>query len=130
MNDLPIYILKASAGLAIISVPYYFLLRNDPNLNLKRFYLLLGLLAAWIFPLIVFRKPELLLNLTPTVFIDPGQEVVLPVSFSNAGEITGLTINWIRIGVIVYLAGLSFMFLKNLFIILRWNIHLEKEQES
>ncbi len=57
MNDLYIYLLKVSAGLAIISVPYYFLLRNDPNLNLKRFYLLLGLLASWIFPLIIFQGP-------------------------------------------------------------------------
>ena len=80
MNDLHIYLLKVSAGLAIIAAPYYFLLRNDPNLNLKRLYLLLGLLASWIFPLIIFRKPELFLNLTPTVFIDPGDETALPIS--------------------------------------------------
>ena len=33
MNDLHIYLLKVAAGMAIISIPYYFLLRNDPNLN-------------------------------------------------------------------------------------------------
>ncbi len=130
MNDLHIYLLKVAAGLAIISLPYYFLLRNDPNLNLKRFYLLLGLMASWIFPLIVFRKPELLLNLTPTVFIDLGEETVAPISINNTATTTGITLNWIKIGVMVYLAGLSFMFLKNLFIILRWNLSWKKNRNQ
>ena len=85
MNDLHIYFLKVSAGLAIITIPYYFLLRNDPNLNLKRFYLLAGLLVSWIFPLIVFRKPELLLSLTPTVFIDPMAGDPVPISLTSVG---------------------------------------------
>ncbi len=130
MNDLHIYLLKVAAGLAIISVPYYFLLRNDPNLNLKRFYLLLGLMASWIFPLIIFRKPELLLNLTPTVFIDPGDETALPISVSNTTSGAGITLNWIRIGILVYLSGLTFMFLKNLFILLRWNISWNKNKNE
>jgi len=128
MIDLPIYLLKVSAGLAIISVPYYFLLRNDPNLNLKRLYLLLGILASWIFPLIVFRRPEVLLNLTPTVFIDPGEESTLPIALDYTASSTGITLNWIRILVMIYLSGLSFMFLKNLFIILRWNIAWKKNR--
>ena len=128
MNDLQIYLLKVSAGLAIISVPYFFLLRNDPNLHLKRFYLLLGLLASWIFPLIVFRKPELLLDLTPTVFINLGEETAPPVSFNNLSATTSITLNWIKIGVMVYMAGISFMFIKNLFIILRWNLSWKKNR--
>ena len=130
MNDLHIYLLKVSAGLAIISVPYYFLLRNDPNLNLKRFYLLLGLIASWIFPLIVFRKPDLMLNLTPTIFIDPGEEEALPISISNIASTTGITINWIKIGVRVYLTGLTFMFFKNLVILLKWNIKWKKDKDE
>ncbi len=130
MNDLYLYLLKVAAGMAIISLPYYFLLRNDPNLNLKRFYLLLGLLAAWIFPLIVFRKPELLVNLTPTVFIDLGEESASPISISSVASETGITLNWIKIGVMVYLSGLSFMFFKNLFIILRWNLRWNKNRNE
>ncbi len=128
MIDPQIYLLKVAAGLAIISVPYYFLLRNDPNLNLKRFYLLLGLMTSWIIPLIVFRKPDLLLHLTPTVFIDPGEETALPFSINNTTSATGITINWIKIGVMVYLAGLSIMFFKNLFIIIRWNLTWKKNR--
>ncbi|MDX2429297.1 MAG: TonB family protein [Bacteroides sp.] len=128
MIDLHIYLLKVAGGMAIISIPYYFLLRNDPNLNLKRFYLLLGLMASWIFPLIAFRKPDLLLNLTPTVFIDLGEETTAPFNINNASSATGITINWIKIGVMVYLAGLSFMFFKNLYIILRWNLKWKKNR--
>ncbi len=130
MIDLHIYLLKVSAGLAIISVPYYFLLRNDPNLNMKRFYLMLGLIASWIFPLIVFRRPEVLLNLTPTVFIDPGEESALPIAIDYTTSATGITINWIKILVMVYLSGLSIMFLKNLFIILRWNITWKRNRNE
>ena len=130
MNDLAIYLLKVSLGLAIISIPYYFLFRNDPNLTLKRFYLLLGLAASWIFPLIVFRRPEVLLNLTPTVFIDPAEGESIPINISGSGSAVGVTINWIRVSVMVYLSGLSFMFLKNLFIILRWNINWQKNKDE
>ena len=130
MNDLHIYFLKVAAGLAIITIPYYFLLRNDPNLMLKRFYLLLGVLASWIFPLIVFRKPDLLLNLTPTVFIDLGEEEALPISISNIASTTGITFNWIKIGVMVYLTGLTFMFFKNLVILLKWNITWKKDRDE
>ncbi len=130
MIDLHIYLLKVSAGLAIISVPYYFLLRNDPNLNLKRIYLLLGVMASWIFPLIIFRRPEVLLNLTPTVFIDPGEESALPITINSTASTTGITINWIKILVMVYLSGLSFMFFKNLFIILRWNLVWKKNRNE
>ena len=70
MNDIFIYLLKVSVGLAIIFLPYYFLFRNDPNLVIKRFYLLAGMGAAWIFPFITFRKLPVALDLTPTVFID------------------------------------------------------------
>jgi TonB family protein len=130
MNDLAIYLLKVSLGLAIISIPYYFLFRNDPNLALKRFYLLLGLAASWIFPLIVFRRPEVLLNLTPIVFIDPAEGESIPVDISGSGSAVGVTINWIWVSVMVYLSGLSFMFLKNLFIILRWNINWQKNKDE
>jgi hypothetical protein len=130
MNDLHIYLLKVSAGLAIITLPYYFLLRNDPNLNLKRFYLLAGLLVSWIFPLIMFRKPELLLSLTPTVFIDPMAGDPVPISLTSVGATTGITINWIRVLLISYVTGLTFMILKNLFIILRWNITWKKNKNQ
>jgi TonB family protein len=128
MNDIIIYLLKVSAGLAIIFLPYYFLFRNDPNLEAKRFYLLLGMICAWIFPLITFRRPELLVNFSPIVFIDPDGGGALPVNFTNSGSKSGLTINWIQVLIYVYLTGMVFMLLKNIFIILKLNFTWRKSK--
>jgi hypothetical protein len=121
MNDIIIYLLKVSGGLAIILLPYYFLFRNDPNLVIKRFYLLAGMAAAWIFPFITFRKLPVSLDLTPTVFIDLDTPATQAVLLNNASIETGLTINWLQVFIFIYLAGITIMFLKNLFTILKWN---------
>ena len=103
MNDLFIYLLKVSGGLGIIFLPYYFIFRNDPNLVIKRFYLVIGLIAAWIFPLITFRRPDMFLNLTPIVFIDPNSSEVLPFSISSTGSDPGITLNWVKLLLYTYL---------------------------
>jgi len=121
MNDIFIYLLKVSAGLAIIFLPYYFLFRNDPNLVIKRFYLIAGMAAAWIFPFITFRKLPVALDLTPTVFIDLDTPATQAVLLNNASIETGLTINWLQVVIFIYLAGLTIMFLRNLFVLLKWN---------
>lgn len=122
MNDILIYLLKISAGLGIIFLPYYFLFRNDPNLVLKRFYLVAGVIASWIFPFITFRKLPLAVDLTPTVFIDLDEPVTQAVLLDGANIETGFTINWLQVLIIVYLAGIMIMFLKNLFVIFKWNL--------
>jgi TonB family protein len=126
MNDSFTYLLKVSAGLGIIFLPYYLLLRSDPNLVVKRIYLLLGLASAWIFPLITFRKPELMVHLTPTVFIDPEGTGALHFDPAGPETATGFTINWIRVWVTIYLSGLFFMLVKNLYTIVYWNLTWHK----
>jgi TonB family protein len=130
MNDIIIYLLKVSAGLAIIFLPYCFLFRNDPNLVIKRFYLLAGLGAAWIFPFITFHKLPLAVDLTPTVFIDLDTPVTQAVQLESTGTTNGLSINWMQVLLLVYLAGLIFMFLKNLFIIFKWNITWRRTRDE
>jgi len=122
MNDVIIYLLKVSAGLAIVFLPYYFLFRNDPNLVIKRFYLFAGMAAAWIIPFITFRKLPLSVDLAPTVFIDLDAPASQPFLLNNRSIEPGLTVNWLQAVIFVYLAGLAFMFLKNLFIMLKWNM--------
>ncbi len=122
MNDLFIYLLKVSAGLGIIFLPYYFLFRNDPNLGVKRIYLLSGIIASWAFPFITFRKLPLAVDLTPTVFIDLDTPVAQSVVLEGAAANPGFSINWFQVLIFIYLAGLSFMFLKNLFLIFKWNL--------
>ncbi len=119
MNEILIYLIKVSAGVGIIFLPYYFLFRNDTNLVIKRFYLLTGLISAWVFPFISFRRPELFVNLTPTVFIDFSESDAQPISIAESANGVGLTINWIHVLIIVYLTGLTFMLLKNLFILFK-----------
>jgi len=120
MNDLFIYLLKVSGGLGIIFLPYYFIFRNDPNLGMKRFYLVTGLIAAWVFPLIAFRRPDILVNLTPMVFIDPLDNETGQV-FTGTGSTHSITVHWFQVLVLTYLTGVIFLLLKNLFIILKWN---------
>ena len=122
MNNLLIYLLKVSAGLGIIFLPYYFLFRNDPNLIIKRFYLLSGIIASWAFPFITFRKLPLVLDLTPTVFIDLDTPAIQPVMLQSVETTTSISINWLQVLLIIYLAGLVFMFLKNLYVVFKWNL--------
>jgi len=130
MNDLIIYLLKVSAGLGIIFLPYYFLFRSDPNLVIKRFYLLSGVLAAWLFPFITFRKLPLAVDLTPTVFIDLDTPAVSTSLMESSASSAGLTINWLQVLLLVYLAGLTFMFLKNLFIVFKWNLTWQRTKNE
>ena len=130
MNDLIIYLLKVSAGLGIIFLPYYFLFRSDPNLVIKRLYLLSGVLAAWLFPFITFRKLPLAVDLTPTVFIDLDTPAVSTSLMETSATSAGLTINWLQVLLLVYLSGLTFMFLKNLFIVLKWNLTWQRTKNE
>jgi TonB family protein len=130
MRDIFIYLFKVSAGLVIIFLPYYFLFRNDPNLVIKRFYLLSGVLAAWIFPFITFRKLPLAVDLTPTVFIDLDTPVVTSSLMQTSASSAGISINWLQVLLLVYLSGISFMFLKNLFVIFKWNLTWKRNKND
>jgi TonB family protein len=122
MNDLFLYLLKVTGGLAIIAVPYYFLLRNDPNLAIKRYYLLTGVLVTWIFPLISFRQPDLVREIAPVFFIDPsgnsagskGAQVFLNPSSSGP-------FSWLHVALPVYIAGLVLIITRNAAVLARWN---------
>jgi len=130
MNSLFIYLLKVSAGLGIVFLPYYFLFRNDPNLVLKRIYLLTGLLASWVFPFITFRKLPLVVDLTPTVFIDLDTPAIQPVMLQDVESTASISINWLQVLLMVYLAGLAIMFLKNLYLILKWNLTWQRDHNE
>ena len=122
MNELLIYLLKVSGGLAIVAVPCYLVLRNDPNLGIKRYYLLLGVLAAWIIPLISFHRPDLVRDLVPAFFIDPTADISLP-SADHAPDSPSSREGpgWLQVTMILYLTGLALILFRNLAVLLRWN---------
>lgn len=72
MNEILIYLLKVSAAIALVTLPYYLTLRNDPSLVVKRIYLVTGILLSWIFPLVSLRKPGIISSMDPVFLIDPG----------------------------------------------------------
>ncbi len=127
-NEILIYLLKVSLGLTIISLSYL-LLRDDYNLRIKRFYLLSGIIASWIFPLLRFPQ---LINLGAT-----GHIPVQPSSFTveSAGTVTtGVTassnFDWILAVLIIYSAGVIFILLRNLVLIHMWRNRRSKESNN
>jgi len=132
MNENLIYLVKVSAGIAMIVAPYYLLLRNDPNLLLKRIYLLTGILAAWFFPLININRPVLLVNFTPTVFIDPAADQPPFSGLIQGSGGSGFSIQWMNVLIVLYLSGIGIILIKNLYIIIKWNLvwHQTKNGEG
>ncbi|MEZ5072716.1 MAG: TonB family protein [Bacteroidales bacterium] len=121
MADFLEYLMRVSAGLAILALPYHVLLRSEPNLNLKRLYLVAGIAAAWIIPLISFHRPSLPLDFSPVILMDPGAETPKLLEVPASRSESGFTIRWVAVGVWTYLAGLIGMFLKNLIVIGMYN---------
>jgi len=126
ISEILLYLLKVSLGLAIISLSYL-LLRNDYNLSLKRFYLLSGIIASWIFPFVRFPR---LIDLAGT-----GPDPVRISSFTAepAGEVTtsvttASNFDWLILVLAVYSAGVLFILLRNLVIIRMWRKKKENNQ--
>lgn len=71
MADLFIYLLKVSAAIALVALPYYLVIRSDANLFLKRIYLAGGILLSWTFPLLTIRKPAIAAAELPVFYIYP-----------------------------------------------------------
>ncbi|MDA3822875.1 MAG: TonB family protein [Bacteroidales bacterium] len=129
MSPIVIYLLKVSLGIALVSIPYYLLLRNDSLLVVKRIYLFTGIALAWIFPFLVLSKPGIAPVFEPTFFIDP------EISAINSGEIslphtTSTPINWTSIIVFVYLLGMFLIFLKNITAYIKTRSNHSKENSG
>ena len=69
MEELFIYMLKSAGVLSIFVLIYHFLLRKLTFFKANRFFLLFGLLASIVFPLI---------EITQTVYVEQPQMILLP----------------------------------------------------
>jgi TonB family protein len=120
MDDFFIYILKACLGITLFVVPYFFLLRNDSALHLKRFFLLGGVFASFLFPFLTLKRPVVVDVYTPTVGVEPGfvapQMETMPVEVA-----TGIDIHWPTVLLAIYLCGLLILLFRNVFMLLKWN---------
>ena len=126
MNDeIIIYLLKVSLGLGIISLSYL-LFRNDAGLRIKRFYLLTGMIACWVFPLLHF--PQLV------DFSGAGPAASAPVSLSAGTARVAVVLpddggqgfNWLLFAAITYMCGMLFILFRNIGLINRWRMRRKK----
>jgi len=127
-NEILIYLLKVSLGLTIISLSYL-LLRDDYNLRIKRFYLLSGIIASWIFPLL--RFPQLInLGATGHIPVQPSSFTVESAGTVTTGVTASLNFDWILAVLIIYSAGVIFILLRNLVLIHMWRNRRSKESNN
>jgi len=124
MNSYFIYILKVCIGLSLFIIPYYFFLRNDPALKLKRFFLLGGIFAAFIFPFLTLKSPSLVNQYT--IGTDDGlfmQGTGMTLASQDIPPETGIGIsaNWPTILLSLYLCGALLLLFRNVFLLLKWN---------
>ncbi|MCF8222874.1 MAG: TonB family protein [Bacteroidales bacterium] len=113
MHDILIYMLKVSLGIGFVSLSYL-LLRNDTALVTKRFYLVAGVLASWIFPFL--RFPGIFPGNGPdTVTVPAAQVSVSPAGIPvAAGEVQSHHFNWLLPVVILYVLGAAILFTRHI----------------
>ncbi|MCF8381110.1 MAG: TonB family protein [Bacteroidales bacterium] len=120
MNSFLLYILKVSLGLAIISVPYLILLRKDGNLILKRFYLLGGLILAFVFPLIDFNFSSKLVTDIPVFFLNLENPSLETGSAGSSFKDTDTSFSFKYLIFTFYLLGIFILFSRNIFSMISW----------
>lgn len=113
MNELIIYVIKVALAISLFCLPYYLFMRNDANLFVKRFYLIGGITLAWIFPLLTLSKPQLTSSFEPTILIDPGA-LMQQAGTASIPQKTGFSLSGPFFILIIYLAGILFLFIKNI----------------
>lgn len=113
--DVVFYLLKSAAILAIFYFVYIVLLRKETHFKAHRLYLLIGVVASFIFPFLYF---------TNTVYIDVvansgpsfSSSEMIPATATAVAQTT-TPIDWWQLFLTVYLIGASlvlFKFLKDL----------------
>ena len=129
MDSFALYILKVCLGIAVFAVPYYFFLRNDTALLLKRFFLLGGVFASFLFPLLALKKPVMVEMYSPAIplepdFVMPEMEVI-PIDATPA-----FAIQWPTVLMAIYLCGALILLFRNVFLLLKWNAVWKKAERK
>jgi len=120
MNSYTLYILKVCLGISIFAIAYYFFLRKDTALQLKRFFLLGGLFIAFLIPLLAIKSPEIIEY--SALDFEAGQLQIVPDEALIASEIPEASpINWPTVLIALYFCGALILLFRNVFLILKWN---------
>lgn len=111
MENLIIYLVKASGLIAVFFVVYYIFLKKETFFKTNRHFLLAGLITAAILPLLV---------LTRTVWVEPAAQMpmqdISPEDYlliqESLKQQADATINWAGIGLNIYLAGVFILIIR------------------
>ncbi len=128
-NEILKYLLEVSLGIGIVSISYLFL-RNDSNLVIKRFYLLFGIIASWIFPFLPFPQ---LVNFSSSVsFAVPASSISVESAGGEAVSSAPASIHfsWFNILLMIYSLGVLIILLRNIILISRWRMRHNKTNKA
>ncbi|MFO7853602.1 MAG: TonB family protein [Bacteroidota bacterium] len=119
MSEIIIYLLKVSLGIGIITLSYLFL-RNDTKLIIKRFYLLAGIIASWVFPFL--RFPELITLKSTANIVIPAASVNVQAAqpVATPASTPSFHIDCLSLIMVLYVAGVVFLVIRNAVTILRY----------
>ncbi len=114
MTDFFSYLLEVSLILIVLYTGFFFVLRNKAAPAFNRLYLLSGLFAAIIIPLIHLPLQGAASGAAPLVWQPAAQawnflpELVVYANKESGSQATGNGFNWLQLGAYLYLAGLLF----------------------
>ena len=108
MQDLLIYIFKASALLGIFYLSYFFMLKKETSFELNRKFLVAGLLSSFILPLIYFTR---------RIYVEAQSATLqyIPNDLDTTYIVEETSTNWWFVGGILYLGVSGFFLLRLLF---------------
>ena len=129
MNSFVIYLLKASIGVMLISFPYYLLLRKDTNLNFKRFFLLSGLILAFVLPYLKLSLPTKVILDIPSFFLNIDSpslaDNIEPTQASLSNSI--MQLKYLIPG--IYIIGIFILFFRSFISMISW-LRLRRDSDS
>jgi hypothetical protein len=111
MENLPVYLLKASAGIAVFYIVYWFFLQKETFFAANRFFLLGGLVLATLLPMVpVHYAASLSGNQLPVLNILNNNQPSGQAEVQSA--ITSETFSWGRAVLFVYFTGVAIFFMR------------------
>jgi len=121
MTSFLIYILKVTAGITVVTLPYFLFLRRDSNLRLKRYFLLAGLLVSFMVPLLKFNFGPPVITENPVFFLELNNPANTdPGVLTGTGKTTRDNLSLTLILTVIYLSGIAFLVLQNFISMLKW----------
>jgi len=105
MNELVLYLAKASVGIVLFYLVFWLTLRKETSFKVNRAFLITSLLVSIILPLIpITYKANIQLNTLSFTEIEKG---IKPIISNNSLLSESFGINWLNIILIAYILGIA-----------------------